>query len=419
MLSHSFVSQLNLTNSMDLTMYRTVNLLHSYSYTQILGVILLCASQALYAAPPQTLAPIGANAPHPKHCLDQRQWLGAENHHPLNLFEGKSELWIPCEYALRDQGYSVTFPLAQPIKMDGFIIRQALTGLVEIKSTSKRAKTKTQEVPRKLIDKMQILFFNSKLSQKYPIYFHEVHFEGQAEVSVRYEEPLDWNPILLRDANFDERRRALKLPAMELTAPIEIDRLGVVFWERSAGEAPTALEQLELTLGGKRIPIDLKKVRDARRTAAQAIEKQYAKALQGFLLIGEERSLVFAKTGTLWAMEGEDEHPKVIGKWRSKSGPFEMVLGTVKSLKSDEKRNRLAYQPLHLIIDEAPDRIIIKDPRLKGDYQVARLKPHPPPKSLLDEPQTTEVVEGKPVKVEDMKPKVEEERAPTFEPDGW
>lgn len=366
-------------------------------------------------ATPDQLSPTNAQAPHPKHCLDERQWLGVAEHHPLNLFEGPERLWVPCGYALRDAGYSVKFPLAHPIKMDGFIIRQSLTQKVKDPSAKGKA-AKLIEVQRKQAEKLQVLFFNSKLSTRYPIYFHEVHFEGQAEVSVRYEEPLDWNPILLRDGQFDERRRALKLPATELTAPIEIDAVGVVFWERTIGEAPTALEQLSLTLGGKRIPVDLKGIQEARAKLAPRIAAQYPKVINGRLLVGEERSLVFAKTGTLWGIEGEEEHPKVMGRWRADEGRLEVAFGTLRALKAAEKRKRLRYTPIHLIIDEVPERLMIKSPPLEGDYQVAELKPHDPPKNLLNLPEKDGVTQGAPVKV---KSKASEERAPTFEPLGW
>jgi len=365
------------------------------------------------ASPKAQVAPTNAVAPHPKHCLDERQWMGAEAHHPLNLFEGKERLWVPCGYALRDAGYSVKFPLAQPVQMDGFKIRQSLVSAVP---NPKSRRKELIELPRKRMEKLQVLFFNSKLSTRYPIYFHEVLFEGQAEVSVRYEEPLDWNPILLRDAQFDERRRALKLPATELMAPIEIDAVGVVFWERSPGEAPTALEELELTIGGVKIPVDFKVLRSARTTVAKRIEAGYAKAIVGRLLIGEERSLVFAKTGTLWGMEGEEETPKVMGRWRVDGGALQVALGKPKTLKRLEKRKRLPWVALHSIIDEVPERLIIKTDRLAGDYQVASHKPHAPPKSLLEAPEGAGVTRGTPVKVS-AKPKGE--RPPTFEPEGW
>ena len=368
---------------------------------------------------PEALSPTGARAPHPKHCLDERQWRGASEHHPLNLFDVNERLWVPCELALRDPGYSVTFPLAKPVELDGFVIQQALIEARPVESKRGRRKgAEAQELPRKRAEKVQLLFFNTKLSERYPIYFHEVHFEGQAEVSVRYEESLDWNPILLREGNFDERRRALGLPATELKLPLKVDAIGVVFWERHPGEAPTALERLTLTRQGAPLTLDLKGLEAARARSAQLIEAQYRKSVEGLLLIGEARSLSFAKTGTLWGMEGEEESPKVMGRWRSVEGRVEIALGSLRSLKAAERRNRLKFEPLQLIIDEAPDRLVIKEPRIGGDYQVASMKPHPPPKELL-EAAGQGAKQGKPVKLKKRAQSKQAERAPSFEPEGW
>ena len=43
---------------------------------------------------PEALSPTGARAPHPKHCLDERQWRGASEHHPLNRVSQQLKLIV-------------------------------------------------------------------------------------------------------------------------------------------------------------------------------------------------------------------------------------------------------------------------------------------------------------------------------------
>merc|ERR1711991_229323 len=81
-----------------------------------------------YSAPTKT-APTKANfieisdinAPHPQHCLDERQWKDLKQFSPFNLFDSKeASVWQPCSYALRDAGYTVNVELAHSIEIDGF-----------------------------------------------------------------------------------------------------------------------------------------------------------------------------------------------------------------------------------------------------------------------------------------------------------
>ena len=57
------------------------------------------------------------SAPYPKHCLDQRQWHDPYAFSPYNIFTAK-KAWQLCEYAIKDQGYTVHFRLQKPIKID-------------------------------------------------------------------------------------------------------------------------------------------------------------------------------------------------------------------------------------------------------------------------------------------------------------
>ena len=364
-------------------------------------------SPALAAPPVLTLS--GVSAPHPKHCMAEGQWEDAVKRSPFNIFD-PSALWEPCAIALKDQGYSIRFLLKAPVKVDGFKISQALKAPPAPKSKV--------ELDRRAVKRMQILFFNSAISTTNPFYFHDVQFDGQPEVVVRYSGELDWNPIMLRDAGFDQRRRALNLPPYGFPLPMEIDAIGLVFWELTEGEAPTALKQLTLLSGGR--PVAVKGLKEATATQASLLASIYPKIFEGFLLIGQERSLVFASTGTLWAMEGEEEVPKVLGAWRFARDRMEVAIG--EDLKDLKRRAKAKFEPLSSLIDETPARLVINHPRIGGDYEVSAMKINAP-KDLLGadlslEPVNGEVGEPVPMDAPPPPPAIatpKEELPPSFE----
>ena len=102
----------------------------------------------------------------------------------------------------------------------------------------------------------------------------------------------------------------------------------------------------------------------------------YLLMVNSFMFVGEERAMVFAPTGTLWAMEGEETVAKVIGAWRYNKNRIEVDLSKAqkqrvyakKKVRLEKSRDRY-FEPLHLIVDEAPDRILIQSGPLKGEYQ--------------------------------------------------
>ena len=95
------------------------------------GMLDLCSHTKLISqnaeARPLSLMISEVNAPYPNHCLDQRQWINPHLFSPYNLFDReRSQVWQLCDYAIKDQGYTVNFKLAQPIEIDGFILKQVL-----------------------------------------------------------------------------------------------------------------------------------------------------------------------------------------------------------------------------------------------------------------------------------------------------
>ena len=98
------------------------------------------------SARPLSLTVSEVSAPYPKHCLDQRQWLNPQEFSPYNLFDpDSSRVWQLCDYAIKDQGYTVNFKLTQPIEIDGFVLTQVLKQASDdSQSATKKSATKKE-----------------------------------------------------------------------------------------------------------------------------------------------------------------------------------------------------------------------------------------------------------------------------------
>lgn len=316
------------------------------------------------------------NAPHPRHCVDERQWMDPSLFTPFALFGGQEELWIPCSYAIKDAGYTVEFVLSSPIEIDGFSLSQSLVEK-SVPPPKKLKRGQPTDRPRRQFKRLQVLFFNQEISPRYPLYYQDVNFDGQADVKLEYRELLAWNHNLIGDSQFDERRRYLGLSPSGIMPPIKIDRFAIVFWEFEGEGAPAALSSMTFHLDQKTYHITgREKSQDAYSTV---MGKLYDVMLRDYLLLGEERTLLFSVTGTLWGMEGEEETPKVIGAWRFNKGRIEVDLSpqqkgriNAKRRQALEKQRDKYFTPLHLIVDEAPERLMIKDGPLQGDYEAIR-----------------------------------------------
>ena len=331
------------------------------------------------------------NAPHPKHCLDQRQWQNPQSFNPYNLFDqDRTSVWQLCDYAIKDPGYTVNFTLNQPITIDGFILKQVL----EHASTKTQGGRKQRRLKRrrrakgstdhlkiddqlKRFKRMQIIFFNSQISQRYPVYFQEIKFDGAEQVALEYRKMMTWNPILIGDSLFDERRRALGLDPKGMTPPIKVDKVGLVFWDYEGKGEPPALAELTLTLGGKHY--QAKHVPAQKLSYGQRIGKAYDLLTRDYMFIGDDRALIFSRSGTIWGMEGEEEVAKVMGAWRFVNDRVEVDLSSRQKGRTSARRRKVlkrrrknSYQPLHLIVDEAPTRAYILNSALAGEYDMTR-----------------------------------------------
>ena len=352
------------------------------------------------SARPLSLSISEVSAPHPKHCLDERQWRSPQTFSPYNLFDRDvSSVWQLCGYAIQDPGYTVTFTLAQPIEIDGFILKQVLkqTSVEDEKGSTQRKKRrrKREVVERqergvgqslKRFKRLQIIFFNSEISQRYPIYFQEIKFDNAERVALEYRKMMAWNPILIGDSLFDERRRALGLDSRGIRPPIKVDKVGFVFWDYEGEGEPPALSELVLTLKGERYQIN--QVAKKKSAYGQRAGKLYDLLTRDYMLIGDDRAMIFSRSGTIWGMEGEEENAKVMGAWRFLDHRIEVDLSTKQQGRTSarrraqlEKRRKDDYQPLHLIVDEGPGRIYILGGPLAGEYDATRA---PVPTEVLE-----------------------------------
>lgn len=371
---------------------------HLFAFAYILGMVGAVLNPSISISPlkceaapnpSNQIAISDVSAPHPKHCIDERQWLGVKGHSPFQLFDGDPlTVWQPCSYALRDAGYTLNIDLKSPISIDGLELSQVASNVAtkvlnKDLSTSKRSRQKnkakgeeTALLPQRL-EKIQILFFNHEISTQYPVYFQDLLFEGQDAVHVKYDGELQWNPRLLGDSMFDERRRALKLPPAGMKPPMTVHKISLVFPSFDDSLVPPALAELKLLFKGKAIKVtDLAK---SESEYGEVMSKVYDLMVKDYMFIGETRTMVFAHTGTVWVIEGEEEKPKVMGGWRFSQERIEIDISSQQQARSlanrraklEKKRDRF-YKPLHLIVDEAPDRVFIKDGPLKGEYQIMK-----------------------------------------------
>lgn len=361
---------------------------HQNNYRIILMYVLVISSQITNFTPSwaennkskSQLVIRDINAPYPKHCLDENQWKGVEKHSPFNLFDSeKNNAWVPCAYAIKDGGYTLKIELEQTIEVDGIALSQVASNeRVNLGKAKKRRKSQKDEVNRHILDTIQILFFNYAISKKYPVYFQDIKFEGKSEIKISYQGMLNWNPRLLGEPLFDERRRALKLSPKGMNLPIHVDKIGIVFPQFDSSKTPPALRELSLFNQGKAYKV--KGLKQSKQDYVEVMSKVYLLMVNGSMFVGDDRAMVFAPTGTLWAMEGEEEVAKVIGGWRYNRGRIEVDLSKAQKSRIKPKRkgrieksrNRY-YEPLHLIVDEAPDRVLIQSGPLQGEYQSVKV----------------------------------------------
>ena len=168
-----------------------------------------------------------------------------------------------------------------------------------------------------------------------------------------------------------------------------LDVFGLVFWEYEGQGEPPALSEFTLTLKGKRYQVE--GMGNNKRSYGTRMGKIYDLLTRDYMFIGDERALIFSRSGTIWGMEGEEETAKVMGAWRFRDDRIEVDLSPKQRVRTSAKRRKRlsrqrknSYQPLHLIVDEAPTRVYLIDSPLAGEYETTRA---PVPTEALDDDQ--------------------------------
>jgi hypothetical protein len=340
-------------------------------------------------------------AQHPKYCMAQGQWKAPFENHPFLMLDGRKDTaWIPCRYALQDKGYSIEVRFKNKIKINGIRVSQGIQSKKKNKRNKKGKRKgkkgkianqnqsknleKSDFTPHQEIEKIQILFFNRSISNQYPVYYQNVLFDGDRQIYIQYDDILKWNPILMKDSRFDENRMAANFSANGMPSPIEIDGIGVVFWDMKTGEEPPALSEVELLLNRK--VYRFSQLKDHIKAHVQWLNKLYQKTMKDQVWVGNGRSILFAQSGSIWQLKEEEDIPSIIGAWKSDAGRIMVDIHKKHHLRNIARKRAIInrrrarfYKPFAMMIDEVPDRLLIEHDEIGGEYEVMPLsKPTQP-----------------------------------------
>ena len=403
LIMYNFTAIYKLSNSVKYPLYWMLRM--SNYFSKFFPVSMLFFSLSLMPhlteAKKQNIQIDTLKAQHPKYCMAQGQWRQPFNNHPFLILDGRKDTaWVPCRYALQDKGYSIEIRFKNKIKINGIRVSQGMQSKKTKKKTkrSKRKRTTQSQTvaantfaPHQELEKIQILFFNRSISNQYPVYYQNILFDGDHQIYIQYDDILKWNPILMKDSRFDENRMAANLSANGMPSPIEIDGIGVVFWDMKAGEEPPALSEVELLLNRKVYAFS--HLNDHIKNHVQWLNQSYQKTMKDQVWVGDDRSIVFAESGSIWEMKEEQEIPSIIGAWKSDGGRIMVDIHrkhhrrNIASKRARINRARARfYKPLAMMIDEVPDRLLIEHDKIGGEYEVMPLsKPTSPLQSKQDE----------------------------------
>jgi hypothetical protein len=321
---------------------------------QLLAALALLAAPAL-AAGPTPLTINGVRAVDPPHCLSAGQWKDAVADAPFALFDGTANrAWVICPEAVV-AGYSVDFTFAAPITIDALRLHPGP------KRTNHPAV-------------VEIGLHNTQLSKKYPISFRRVKLDGPKPVEVALQGRLAWNPRLLDDEAFADRRRALGLSAHDVPLPIQIDKVTIVLREVDASAGLVHLGELTFRYRDATVPVrGLAKAERAHRTF---VGDGLRHVLSGRFLVGQHKVVHLAKSGQMvdvlrtdWDAGRwfEPKHRETRGAWRVVDGRLEMI-----GLKDGAE-----YLPVEYRIDDAPGLVALRDGPAEGTWQVLTGAPRP------------------------------------------
>ena len=119
---------------------------------------------------------------------------------------------------------------------------------------------------------------------------------------------------------------------------------------------------------------------ERRQEYAIQASKVYDLFTSDYMLVGDDRTMIFSRSGTIWGMVGDEEEAQVLGAWRFHDARIEVDLSQQQKRRTSGKQRKIlarqrdqSYQPLHLILDQAPSQSIIVDGPLAGNYDLQRV----------------------------------------------
>lgn len=296
-------------------------------------------------------------SPFPPHCVSENQWVDPYQFNPMNLFDGQKSVWDICAIAVKEPGYAIDFKLESAIQID------------ELRIT-------LDPKAKRTITKIDVMFYLTDLSAKYPYALQEVDlYENQEKII--FKDMLAWNTRLKKlDRNFDQKRIDLGLDEKGIAPPIRFDKIGIVVREISEGQGAVGIEEIQLLLKGKTLVLENET--ELRHQHAEFIGKAYRYILENNVLINDQAKWVFSDQGSIWYQgelteaiakllkitakkkaDWQVDQPVKVGFWRFEKQHIEV---------SDLTKKK--FLPLSLWVDEAPRKMQIDHPLYGGTYQV-------------------------------------------------
>ncbi|MCB9526273.1 MAG: hypothetical protein H6702_23255 [Myxococcales bacterium] len=300
---------------------------------------------AALAAPKGALEIVDVRAAQPPHCMAAKQWADPLNGGPVDLFDGQADRpWVVCPEAAAAGDYAIDFTFAAPIQVDG----------VRIEPGPDAAQS-----PRVI----ELGFHNTRLSTQWPVYFRQTRLQGKA-ATVVFKGRLPWNPQLVNDESFHERRRAQDLDAMDVPLPLTVDKLTVVLRDVAPGQ-PVSLGEITFLFDDQ--PVKVANVGAARARHAAFLEQGLKHVLAKRFLVRDNAVIHLAGTGELigapleaWENGEWLQASKKVGEWRIAAGRLEMKRNSAKEFTVVEYR-----------VDEAPAVVALRSGPLAGEWRVS------------------------------------------------
>jgi len=287
-------------------------------------------------------------AAQPPHCLAAEQWRAALKYAAVNLFDGDpATTWRLCPRAEREPGYALDVRFAGPVELDAVRI-DLVAGA---------------RAPARL----DVAFYNTALSRRFPIHYAEMSLPaGRTTHELSLDGPLKWNPMLLNDLGFRERRRKAGYSETEVPRPLAVDGITLVFRKLAPGAGPVEIADLTLLRDEEALPVE--GLDAARKRYIDFLARGLRHILADRYLVAEDRVLCFAKGGKLREHTPEDwkagkvDGGKILGTWRIEAGRLEL-------------RSRHKFEPVSYFIDDAPFKVELLSKPVAGTYRVATRPP--------------------------------------------